>query len=305
MASVPDGKFWKPWRWVVGRVRKFAYARPAASAGRERASAPRPRIGLALSGGFAHGIAHLGVLKVLQEYHIPIDALAGTSVGSVVAAAYASGCPVSEMIEEARRVRWKTFGRWTVSRLGLATNERMEEMLARVVRAARFEELSIPLAVVAADLSTGEAVTFRKGDLVPPLRASCSFPGLFVPIEYQGRLLVDGAIVASVPVEALANPGVDRIIAVRLRSNVPRQEPKNIFQVIGQSFQIVSDMNQAAWREQCDVVIEPNVSAVRWDEFQRAGELMEAGEIAARLLEPQLRALVRPLDLPRVPVGAR
>lgn len=304
MASGLDDKLWKPLRSAVQSVRKFAY-RSAQRPPTEPARQARPRIGLALSGGFAHGVAHLGVLKVLREFHIPIDALAGTSVGSVVAAAYASGCPIEEMIEEARKVRWKTFGRWTVSKLGLATNERMEEMLERVVRCPRFEELPIPLAVVAADLSTGEAVTFRHGYLVPPLRASCSFPGLFVPVEYEGRLLVDGAIVASVPVEALASLGVDRIIAVRLNSSSARQAPRNLFQVIGQAFQIVEELNQAGWREHCSVVIEPDVSPVRWDEFQRADELLLAGEGAARRLEPELRALATSGGSVRQAVPAR
>lgn len=304
MASELNDKFWKPLCSAVESVRKFAYAAPL----RSRARKPvrqRPRIGLALSGGFAHGLAHLGVLKVLREYHIPIDALAGTSVGSVVAAAYASGCPLDQMIEEARKVRWKTFGRWTVSKLGLATNERMEAMLARVLRCPRFEELPISLAVVAADLSTGEAVTFRQGDLVPPVRASCSFPGLFVPVEYEGRLLVDGAIVAGVPVEALEGMDVDRIIAVHLNSGSSRQEPKNIFQVIGQAFQIAEGLNQATWREHCDVVIEPDVSQVRWDEFQRADELIQAGEMAARRHESELRALVQPSGSVRDAIPAR
>lgn len=284
-------------RSAINGLREFAYGSPHSS--RSRTSLPeRPRIGLALGGGFARGLAHLGVLKVLSEQQIPIDALAGTSVGSIVAAAFASGCPLEEMIEEARKIRWKNFARWTVARLGLASNERMEEMLRRVLRSARFEELRIPLSVVSADLSTGEAVTFRQGDLIPALRASCSFPGLFKPIEYQGRLLVDGVIVGSVPVAPLKDDGVDAILAVHLKTNGSRRAPTNIFQVLGQSFQIAQSLNQGTWRQHCRAVIEPDVSDFDWDDFERVDELILAGERAARQALPALRALVQPRALP-------
>lgn len=305
MASGLDAKLWKPLRSAVARVRKFAHGSPQRPPSEPPYQA-RPRIGLALSGGFARGIAHLGVLKVLLENQISIDAMAGTSVGSVVTAAYASGCPLEKMLEEAREIRWKTFGRWTVSKLGLATNERMEAMLQRVLCSGlRFEDLRIPVAVVAADISSGKAVTFRHGELVPPLRASCSFPGLFVPVEYQGRLLVDGAIVAGVPVEALQDLGVDKIVAVHLKSDRCCHSPGNIFQVIGQAFQIAQGLNEAPWRDRCDVIIEPEVSDVKWDEFQRADELVLAGEAATRQMEPQLRALVQASKPPRETVPAR
>src|SRR5712692_6126977 len=225
-------------RRAVKGLRNFAYARrlPGQSPESIATTRRRPRVGLALGGGFARGLAHLGVLKVLVENHIPIDAMAGTSVGSVVAAAYASGCTMDEMLAEARAVRWSDIASWTIPRLGFATNVRMEAMLQRLLRRSRFEELSLPLSVVATDVSTGQAVVFREGELFPPVRASCSFPGLFVPVSYQGRLLVDGAIVGSVPVGALQQMGVDVIVAVHLKTGDPSQAPTNVFQVVGQAF---------------------------------------------------------------------
>jgi NTE family protein len=289
----------------VRRIREFAYPPPPVPSDGE--SVPvRPRVGVALGGGFARGLAHVGVLRVLVESGIPIDALAGTSVGSVAAAAFASGVPVEQMAEEARKIRWKSFARWTIPRLGFASNDRMETMLRRVLRCTRFEELRIPLAVVAADISTGEAVVFRHGDLIPPLRASCSFPGLFTPVPYEGRLLVDGAIVETVPAEALADFGVDTVIAVDLKTNGAGHVPTNIFQVVGQAFQIAQHLNQAPWREHCDLVIEPEVSDFRWDDFVRADELIAVGEYATRQALPAVRALLKPrkVPVPR-PVPAR
>ena len=177
-------------RELVEGLREFAYASSPPVA--RVPLTVRPRVGVALGGGFARGLAHIGVLKVLVENQIPIDALAGASVGSIVAAGFASGLSPLEMMVFGRRTQWRTFARWTVSKLGLATNERMAVWLRSTLRGLTFEDLAIPLSVVAADISTGEAVTFQSGDLIPPLRASCSFPGLFVPIAYQGRLLVDG-----------------------------------------------------------------------------------------------------------------
>jgi NTE family protein len=289
---------------AVRRVRRFAYAHPPSS---PPADEHRLRLGLALGGGFARGLAHLGVLKVLLENQIPIDALAGTSVGSVVAAVFASGCTIEEMIEEARATRWNDVARWTIPRLGFATNAPLQALLGRVLHRSRFEELSIPLAIVATDVSTGQAVTFREGDLVPALRASCSFPGLFVPVKYRGRLLVDGALVGSVPVAALRDMGVEKIIGVYLKAGDPRRTPSNVFQVVGQAFQIVASLGQEAWRKACDVVIEPDTTGLGWDDFERADELILAGERAARKALPALQALLKAQPawaLPR-PVPAR
>ena len=288
-------------RFAVRSLRKFAYASPLPPR-YPRLTSTRPRIGLALSGGFARGLAHIGVLKALTENRIPIDALAGTSVGSVIAGAFASGRKVEEMEKEARKVRWGSFARWTVARLGVATNERMEGMLRRVLGCSKFEDLLIPLAVVAADLSTGKPVTFRSGDLIPPLRGSCSVPGLFTPVEYQGHLLVDGAICCSVPVAPLLEFGVDAIIAVNLRTDGLQHTPTNMFQVIDQAFRIAQKQNDTQWREQCDVIIEPEVGDIRWDDFTRAAELIQAGERAGLQALPAIRALFESRPVPQAPV---
>ena len=125
----------------------------------------RPSIGIALGGGFARGLAHIGVLKVLEENNIPIDYIAGTSVGAVIGAAYASGVSGKELTEIAALVRFKDIGRYTISRYGLCSNDRLIGLLQRVLRVRTFEELRIPLAVTATDFVSGEPVIFRKGDL--------------------------------------------------------------------------------------------------------------------------------------------
>ena len=280
----------KALRVAVRELRRFAYTKRKPQEPTSP-SLQRPRLGLALGGGFARGIAHVGVLKVLIENQIPIDALAGTSSGSIAAAAFASGCTIDEMILAARSLRWNRFARWTIPSLGFATNERMDSLLAKILRCRTFEELQIPLAVVAADIWSGEAVIFREGDLLTPVRASCSFPGLFVPIEYQGRLLVDGVLVGTVPVMALCD--VDVVVAVPVRGNGSRRRPTSFFEVVGESFQVAQNLNEASWRNHCDLVIEPELGEFRWDDFGRTDELIAAGEMAARRALPALRKLLR------------
>ncbi len=133
-----------------------------------------PTVGLALGGGFARGLAHIGVLKVFEEEKIPIHIVGGTSVGAVIGAAYCGGIGAREMAEIASLVRFKDFARWTLSRYGLASNDRMAGFLERVLKVKTFEELRLPLAVTATDFVSGEPVVFTSGPLVDPVRASCA-----------------------------------------------------------------------------------------------------------------------------------
>lgn len=273
---------------AVDKVRAFAYRRPAA-----RQTRP-PRVGLALGGGFARGISHIGVLKVLQQNRVPIDCIAGTSVGALIAAAYACGTPLEAMERQAAATQFKDFARWTLSWLGLATNERLEDYLQRFCAVTRFEEMETPLAIVATDLGTGEPVYFTQGELGPPLRASCAYPGLFLPVEHDGRILVDGFLAAPVPVDAVRQMGAKFVIAVFLESSPEDVKPKNMVDVIGRSFAIMQRHAYKDWRRRANVVIEPDVGHFEWDDFQQAPELIAAGEAAARAALPRLRAALSP-----------
>jgi NTE family protein len=195
------------------------------------------------------------------------------------------------MTKAACSIRWSSYARWTFPRLGFATNERLESMLSKILPCRTFEQLKLPLAIVAADVTTGETVIFREGGLMMPLRASCSFPGLFVPIEHAGRLLVDGAVVCGVPVLAL--PAMDVTVAVHIQSHRVQRRPASLFEIVGESFRITQNLNQSSWRAHCDLTIEPTMVDYSWDDFGRAGELIAAGEMAAREALPALRRLLR------------
>ena len=272
---------------AVERVRQFAYRRPAPQW-------KRPRIGLALGGGFARGIAHIGVLRALEEGGIPIDCIAGTSVGALIASAHACGAPLREMERQAAATQFKDFGRWTLSWLGLASNERLGGYLARFCAAKHFEELKIPLAIAATDLGEGKSVYFTKGEIAVPLRASCAYPGLFLPVEHEGRILVDGFLTSPVPVEAARQLGADFVIAVFLDPGTPEHAPKNMADVISRSFTIMQRAVNQQWRERADVVIEPNVKEYAWDDFTKTPALIAAGEIAARAILPRIKAVLQP-----------
>ncbi len=230
------------------------------------ADAPQapPRIGLALGGGFARGLAHIGVLKVLEQEGIPVDFIAGTSVGSIIGAAYASGVNAEDLQEVACQVRFKDFSRWTFSRFGFFSNDKMAIFLHRVLLCRTFEELRIPLSVTAMDIVTGEPAVFTSGDLIDPVRASCAYPGMFLPVNING--------------------------SVSLRANwVKLRGPRHLLDVVGQCFSIAQEKLSAEWKSTSDLIIEPAVGEFAYDDFARADELVRAGEEAARAALPQIR----------------
>jgi len=272
-------------RTAKDKFRAFAY-------GDQGEPKERPRVGLALAGGFARGIAHIGVLRVLREAGIPIDCVAGTSVGALIAVGYCSGASLEEMAKVGATTSFADFGRWTPSWLGLATNQRMEKYLARFASVKTFEELRTPLAIATTDINAGVSVYYSHGPVVPPLRASCAYPGLFVPIQVEGRTLVDGFLTAPVPVEGVLLLGADVVIALYLEAgNI--EEPRTFTDVLSRSFNIIQRHGDLAWRTQADVIIEPDVKNFVWDDFSKTPEMVAAGEAAALAALPEIRALLR------------
>src|SRR5215831_3680669 len=191
-----------------------------------------PRIGLALGGGFARGIAHAAVLEVFERHRIPIHCITGVSAGSIVAAAYASGASPTEIARAGCAMRFGDVARWSLCRTGFVVSERMKRFLERLLKNYRFEEMRIPLGILATDLCTGEAVTFHgSGDVFLPIRASCAYPGLFQPVRCDGRLLVDGAISMEIPALLARQLGATHVISVHLPAQLVTRAPQNVFQV--------------------------------------------------------------------------
>jgi NTE family protein len=276
---------------AIGWLRNAKDKFKSLAQGEEHKPPDRPRVGLALAGGFARGIAHIGVLRALQNADIRVDCVAGTSVGALIGASYCSGASLDEMQRVGAITSFADFGRWTPSWLGLATNQRMERYLARLTPAKNFEELKTPLAIATTDINAGVTVYYSDGPIAPPLRASCAYPGLFVPIQYEGRTLVDGFLTAPVPVEGAHLLGADVVIAVYLEAgNI--EQPRTFTDILSRSFNIIQRHADLAWRTQADVVIEPDVKPFVWDDFSKTPEMVRAGEAATIAALPAIRAAI-------------
>jgi NTE family protein len=258
-----------------------------------------PKIGLALSGGAARGMAHVGVLRALFEHNIPIHCVAGTSAGSIVAGAFASGMPMDEIAEFGRALRWRDIGRVTMSRLGVQSNERLEQYMRARLPITKFEDMPIPFAAVATDLQTGEAVVMKgEGDVPFAIRASCTIPGWYVPVlDQQGRQLVDGGLVAIIPSSVARSLGASVVIAVDVNTEGATfiTPSSSVIGVLLQSMMLVQKTASSYQLEMSDLVISPKVGHVRWDEMGRADELMEAGYKAGLESIPKIRALIDPV----------
>lgn len=256
----------------------------------------KPKIGLALSGGAARGIAHVGVLQALVENQIPIDFIAGTSAGALVGGAAASGMPLSELETLGRNLRWRDIGRMTMSRSGVQSNERLEQYLRARLPATRFEELPIPFAAVATELSTGKAIVLRdRGDVPFAIRASCAIPGWYLPVvDEEGRQLVDGGLVANIPVSVARSLGSDIVIAVDVNAEGAKflGPSFSIISVLIQSMLVVQRVAVQAQVALADLVIQPKVGHIRWDEMGRADELLAAGRAAVLDSLADIRSLI-------------
>jgi NTE family protein len=258
----------------------------------------RPRLGLALSGGAARGAAHVGVLKVFREEGVRVDCVAGTSAGALVAGAFASGMSLEELETVAREMRWRDFGRMTLSKRGVQSNVRMESYVRERFPSTRFEELPVPFAAVATDLLTGSAVVMRdEGDVAFAIRASCALPGWYVPVtDEHGRQLVDGGLVANLPTAVVRALGADVVVGVDVNHDGAKflGAPTSVVGVLLQSIILMQRTAAVHQRQLADVVISPRVGHIRWDEMTRSDELIAAGEAAARASLKTIRELLEP-----------
>ncbi len=298
-------------------------AAPAAAAPPRVAG--RPRIGLVLSGGGGRGAAHLGVLKVLEELRIPIDMIAGTSMGSIVGAAYASGVPLKDLEAAIATISNRTLFSDTLPRqdqsprrkqddelplfgpeLGFAnaalalpkgavSGLGIEAVLRRLIansNQATIEQLPIPFRAVATDIVTGQMVVFERGDVVAAVRASMSVPGAIAPAEIGGRMLVDGGLVRNLPVDVVRQLGADVVIAVNLGTPLlKRDQIGSILSISSQVVNILTEQNVQASLAQLgpdDVLVQPELGDYSAADFDNLIKTVPIGEAAARKVAPQL-----------------
>jgi len=255
-----------------------------------------PRVGLALSGGAARGIAHVGVLRALVENDIPIDAIAGASAGALIGGCFAAGVPIERLEEMALNFRWRHTQRFSFSRLGLQSNAPMEKFLRAFLPVTRFEDLKIPFAAMVTDLRKGELIVKRdRGDLPFAIRASCCIPFVMMPIEDdEGRLLIDGGIVQNLPIGQTRALGADIVIAVDVNLDGVRffERPRTALGVLAQTFIAVERIVSNQERANADVQIVPKVGHIRWDQTRRAKELIECGYQAGSAAIEEIRSVI-------------
>lgn len=256
----------------------------------------KKKVGLALSGGGARGFAHIGVLRALVERKIPIDAIAGSSAGSVVGAAFAAGMTPDEIEMMARRVKWRNFVRPSLSPLGLLSSAPMAKFIEREFPVNRFEELITPFVAVACDLRTGIPV-FQKdrGDLSFAIRASCAVPGVFAPLtDERGKLLVDGGVVSPMPTDAVKDMGAEIVIAVDLMAcgATFRSQPRTALGTGIQSGMMLLRTLSRSQHYDADIVIEPKIAHIRPDDLKKRDDLIRLGEEAARARIGEIEELI-------------
>ena len=271
---------------------------------------PRQKIGLALSGGAARGLAHIGVLAILEKEGIPVDLIAGTSTGAIVGSLYAQGKNVNQIKELTLDLAQQKLTRFidpSLPRTGLIKGKKIKDQLASFIGGdIRFSNLKIPFACVATDIETGEEIVIDRGSVPEAVRASISIPGIFTLVKKGGRYLVDGGLVNPVPVSVVKAMGADFIIAVNVIPGVVdrthhqegakgSKEP-NIIHIMVQSIHIGTQSLVTHSLEEADIIIEPHVAQVGAGDFHRAQECIRQGELAAQSSIPEIKGKLAALN---------
>ena len=240
----------------------------------------KPLIGLALGGGAAWGISHVGVLKALEENHISISCICGTSIGSLIGGLYAAGISTERLFDLVTHAKWKKLSHLSLPLNGFLSNEPMEELIENIIGDRTFHSLNIPFAAVATDLVSGEEVILDKGKFSTAIRASCAIPGIFQPVHYNGRTLVDGGVVNNVPVSVAKKMGADMVIGVNVSPLLNHWMPKNSLQIILKSYLIMQ--NKVARREasEADVLIAVDTNGYSPIDLTSSRDLYHRGYLA-------------------------
>ena len=239
-------------------------------------------MGLALGGGAALGAAHVGVLKAFTEKKILPDMISGTSIGAFVAAHLAFGTPVDEIEDIALELDWLDVTAFKISKMGLLTNKRLGKQIIEQIGMVTIEESKIPLCVIATDISSGEKMVLRKGPLHKAVMASSCLPGIFAPVEWDERLLVDGFLCENVPVSPLKKMGAKHIVAVDLTTNRDYKRPDDIIDVLSNTFDIgLNNMIKTQVKDQDIKWIQPKLSAFNKADTRQTKQLIEEGYKAA------------------------
>jgi NTE family protein len=280
---------------------------------REVRTAPagrRPKVGLVLSAGSLRGTAHVGVIEALEDAGFPVDVVAGTSMGAVVGSMYAAGLPKSRLREIASGIKVNTGNDLNGAKLislvlfdSLLSSENTEKLVRHSLGGLRFDQTLKPFACVAMDVFTGEAIVFRDGEVAPAVRASMNLPGIFKPIEYRHRFLVDGGVVDYIPVDAARALGAEWTIASVTETDYTVARPESVLEQLLQVIDIRGSYLSRQQRKQADFVVEPPVGDIGMFEQGRVVEAIDKGLVAAVKALPGARERLILDSLPRLAPG--
>ncbi|MDU4959961.1 MAG: patatin-like phospholipase family protein [Sporomusaceae bacterium] len=252
----------------------------------------RPKIGLVLGSGGLRGLAHVGVMRVLEEEGIPIDCVAGCSIGSLIGALYCAGLSLDNIEKLARHLKRRHWLDFVIPKLGLFSGERVLSMIQILTQKKTFDQLRIPLSIVATELHEGREIVFDSGEVAAAVRASVSVPGIFIPFALDDMLLVDGAVLNPTPIDVARRMGADVVIAVDLAHAGTVCSISNIFDVIIQSIDIMERELMKTREMVCDVIIRPDIAHISPSSFEQTEECVALGAAAAREMLPQIRSQI-------------
>lgn len=245
-------------------------------------AAEKPKVALVLGGGGARGLAHAGVLKVFDEERLPVDIIVGTSVGALIGSLYAAGIPADTIVDMAQHMSWNKLVSFKLSPVGLYSTKRVEEYVTKYIGNMRFDELKIPFACVAVDIRNGEKIILKEGPVALAVRASATMPGLFQPVEYRHRLLMDGGVIDNMPADVAKLMGADIIIAIDVTAQVGIAKTSNALLILSQVIYIRGNFLAEEQLKLADLVIRPEVKDITVSELNRGGECVDAGVVATR-----------------------
>lgn len=248
----------------------------------ETSHLPREGVALALGGGAVLGAAHIGVLKALDEHGVKITRISGTSIGALIATLFAFGKSPADIEAVVAELDWLTVSSFTLSRYGILSNDELGKKVVAALGDVDFADARIPLALMATDLGNGRKVVLTEGKVSRAVMASSCIPGVFVPVEIDGRLLVDGGLVENVPVSPLREAGADFVIGVDLNAGRQYQRPDDIIDVLANAIDIAIDNVTRSQTSEADLVIAPELASYNRRDTSRIGELIEAGYRGAR-----------------------
>jgi NTE family protein len=254
---------------------------------------PKPKIALVLGGGAARGFAHVGVIRALEQEKIPIDMIVGTSVGSLIGAIYASDMNSFELEWTAFALEKESLFDYGIMNaftgMGMAKGDKLEEFVRTKIPVPNIENLKLPFAAVATDLNRGTRVVLDRGSVAKAVHASSAIPGVFNPVEHQGRLLVDGGVMDNIPIAVAREKGADIVIAVDISENVANFNMTNLVDVMLQAVNIMFSENVGYKKKEADVLISPQVGSVAMLDFTQKKRCMQAGIEATQKAMPELR----------------